>query len=235
MNNERKVLDHGFVKLLNLSGPVRRPDEEFDASDRDPAITARISFDNMEQERTEDQDHKLLKYLMNNKHTSPLEFVEIWVEFKLPLFVARQTMRHRTFVYNEISGRYAKLPEEFYIPELVGGKGGSNKQGQVDNLPSREQEWFKEALHSQCSSSYAMYEEALDKGVANEHARLFLHLNNYTRYVCKANLPNWLHFLSLRLHEHAQVETRQYAKAVYELIKQHLPESMKCFEDYRLK
>lgn len=93
MKNGRKVLDHGYIRLLNLSGPVRRPNQEFDASDRDPAITARISFNNLEQERTEQQDLKLLKYLMNNKHWTPVEMIEVWLEMKMPIFVARQFVR----------------------------------------------------------------------------------------------------------------------------------------------
>jgi thymidylate synthase (FAD) len=230
--NKINCLDHGFVKLLNISGATRRIDNTFDARDIDPAICARISFDNFEEERTEEQDLALCEYLIKNRHSSPIEFTEVWFEFKLPIFVARQTMRHRTFVYNEVSGRYSKLPKEFYIPDIVGGKGGNNKQGQIDNLTQETQEWFKTSLQKQGLESYNLYEKALDNGVANEHARLVLHLNTYTHYICKANLSNWFHFLSLRLHGHAQIETRLYAQAVYDLLEKYLPESIKNFDKY---
>ena len=129
-----EVLDHGHVKLLNVSGPIRRLDQDFDANDIDPPNTARMSFDSREAGRTEDQDMKLAEYLMKNKHSTPFEMVEVWMEMKLPIFVARQFVRHRTVSLNEVSARYVKLPEEWYIPDIVGGKPVNAKQGQSDNL-----------------------------------------------------------------------------------------------------
>src|SRR5690606_18852081 len=129
MVREIKVLDHGFVRLRNMAGPTRRvlngTHEEtgdfilrpFDADDRDPAQAARMSFDQMDSERTLEEDMRLSRYLMKNWHTSPFEMVEIWLEMKMPIFVARQFVRHRTASINEVSGRYVQLPGEWYIPE----------------------------------------------------------------------------------------------------------------------
>lgn len=245
MNNQINVLDHGFVKLLNLSGPVRRvfnkdkPFENnglhcFDADDTDPALTARISFNNFDKERSREQDLRLVEYLMKNKHNSPLEMIEAWFELKVPIFIARQIHRHRVFVYNEVSARYSVLPEEWYIPEVVGGKPTNGmKQGQEDNLPVEKQINFQNYLADTCRSSYFLYEAALDDGIAPEHARLFLHVNHYTHFIMKGNLHNWMNFLSLRLDKHAQIEARIYAQAIYDLLKQYLPETMKLFDKHR--
>ena len=231
---EIKCLDHGFVKLRNISGPVRRLDTEFDASDIDPAITARISFDNLDEVRSREQDLKLCEYLIKNYHTTPLEMVDIWLEMKLPIFVARQFVRHRTSCLNEVSARYVQLPAEWYIPEIVGGKSTTGaKQGQEDNVDLDVQEHFKYCLGRACREDYTLYEDFILEGVAPEHARLFLHVNHYTHWVWKQDLHNMLHFLRLRLHEHAQVEARVYAEAIYTLLKQYLPETMRLFDTYR--
>ena len=148
------VLDHGFVTLRNMAGPTRRADCEFDASDRDPAQAARMSFDQMNGERTEEEDFKLSKYLMKNWHTSPFEMVEIWLEMKMPIFVARQFVRHRTASINEVSGRYITLPAEWYIPKIVGGKAPTAKQGQENNRPDKIQHAFKTLLNLRCQESY---------------------------------------------------------------------------------
>jgi thymidylate synthase (FAD) len=227
------VLDHGFVLLRNLSGPTRRMDQSFDASDRDPARAARMSFDQMDSERTAEEDYRLARYLMKNWHTSPFEMVECWIEMKLPIFVARQFVRHRTVSLNEVSGRYVTLPQEWYIPEIVGGKAPSAKQGQEDNLPEDVQDAFKWELSVTCAHSYQSYLAAINNGVAPEHARLFLHLNHYTHWLWKQDLHNILNVLRLRDHSHAQVEAQAYAKAIDELLRTFLPESMKLYDEYR--
>lgn len=244
-SNIIKVLDHGFVKLLNLSGPIPRVEglldeegiritSEFNSRDIDPAICARISFDNFEEERTEEQDMKLVEYLIANRHNTPIEMTEVWLEMKLPIFVARQFVRHRTACINEVSGRYVQLPEEWYIPEVVGGKSTSGaKQGQEDNLDTETQDWFKSKLDIACASDYEDYVESLAKGVAPEHARMFLHVNHYTHWVWKQDLNNLMHFLALRLDKHAQVEARCYAQAIYDLLAIHLPQTMKLFDKYK--
>ena len=192
-----------------------------------------MSFDNMDVDRTREDDMRLCKYLMRHWHTSPFEMIEVWLEMKMPIFVARQFVRHRTASINEVSGRYITLPEEWYIPDVVGGKAKSNKQGQEDNLDDAVQGAFKLDLHIQCSSSYAKYLRWLSEGVAPEHARMFLHLNHYTHWLWKQDLHNMMHFLALRRGEHAQIEARAYANAVYELLKAQLPETMKLFDEYR--
>lgn len=227
------VLDYGFVALRNMSGPNRRPDAPFDADDIDPAQSARMSFDQMDSDRTRDADLKLADYLMRNWHTSPFEMVEIWLEMKMPIFVARQFVRHRTATINEVSGRYVQLPAEWYIPEVVGGKAANKKQGQEGNLGKPTQEWFRRVLDTQCEISYTLYQEALERGVAAEHARTLLHLNHYTHWLWKQDLHNMLNFLRLRDHSHAQIESQRYAQAVDRLLRQYLPNSMALYDKYR--
>lgn len=228
-----QVLDHGFVILRNIAGPTRRPDRLFDADDLDPPQAARMSFDQMDSDRTDEEDFRLSKYLMKNWHTSPFKMVEIWLEMKMPIFVARQFVRHRTVSINEVSGRYITLPEEWYIPEIVGGKAPNAKQGQADNLHPEVQEAFKKLLDTRCRESYEDYLRMMTRGVAPEHARMFLHLNHYTHWLWKQDLHNIMHFLSLRDHGHAQIEAQAYAKATDGHIRQVLPHSMALYDEYR--
>lgn len=229
------VLDHGFVQLRNLAGPTRRNHMPFDAHDTDPAQAARMSFDNFDEDRTEEQDYSLSRYLMSNWHTSPFEMIECWIEMKLPIFVARQFVRHRTVSLNEVSARYVTLPEEWYIPEIVGAvppKGGA-KQGQVNTLPGNTQIWFQNRLRQRCDESYKDYLIALENGVAPEHARMFLHVNHYTHWLWKQDLHNILNFLRLRDHFHAQIEAQKYAQAVDGMLRSYLPKSMELYDEYR--
>lgn len=244
------VLDHGFVALRNLSGPTRRSTNQhgfrpvnsgtlggtwgmFDADDTDPANAARMSFDMADATRTRKADFKLCEYLMENRHTSPFEMIEVWLEMKLPIFVARQFVRHRTVSINEVSGRYVTLPAEWYIPEIVGGKPPKAKQGQVDTLDSTVQAMFKKDLAHDCEHSYEKYLSYIGCGVAPEHARMFLHLNHYTHWLWKQDLHNIMHFLSLRDHSHAQVEAQAYARAVDILLRAQLPHTMELYDKYR--
>jgi thymidylate synthase (FAD) len=227
------VLDHGFVKLRNISGPTRRELGEFDADDTDPANSARMSFDMTDSGRTKEQDLKLADYLYRNRHSTPFEMVEIWLEMKLPIFVARQFVRHRTACINEVSGRYVTLPAEWYIPSVVGGKASDKKQGQADNLDDVIQSVFKEKLWHHCAWGYADYLTAIDQDVAPEHARMFLSLNHYTHWLWKQDLRNMLSFISLRDHEHAQIEAQMYAKAVTQLLEAALPETINLYRKYK--
>lgn len=244
------VLDHGFVALRNISGPTRRVamDETsflatdridegtvrpFDADDIDPANSARMSFNQTDSGRTREQDLRLAEYLMKNHHTTPFEMIEVWVEMKMPIFVARQFVRHRTVTINEVSGRYVTLPAEWYIPANVGGKPINAKQGQSDTLDEMTQHWFKCALNAQCCESYQLYLSAIEQGVAAEHARMVLHLNHYTHWLWKQDLHNLMHFLALRDHSHAQIESQLYAKAIDQLVRKHLPRTMDLYDKYR--
>lgn len=227
------VLNHGFVALRNISGPTRRVDAPFDASDIDPANSARMSFSNMDSGRTEEQDLRLADYLMRNWHSTPFEMVEIWIEMKMPIFVARQFVRHRTATINEVSGRYITLPAEWYIPETVGMLADNKKQGQTDGLPQDIQDAFKNALDKACLRDYGTYLNAIDQKVALEHARMMLHLNHYTHWLWKQDLHNVLNFLRLRDHSLAQIESQLYAKAIDAMLRQYLPHSMELYDKYR--
>lgn len=227
------VLDHGFVALRNLAGPTRRIFQDFDADDTDPANSARMSFENMDSGRTREADLKLCNYLMKNKHTTPIEMIECWVEMKMPIFVARQFVRHRTATINEVSGRYITLPAEWYIPDVVGGKASNAKQGQDNNLDEDTQFGFKLRLNQHCSDGYEQYLKAIERGVAPEHARMLLSLNHYTHWLWKQDLHNLLHFLALRDHSHAQIEAQRYAQAIDKMLRKYLPESMEMYDKYR--
>lgn len=242
--NTTLVLDHGYVTLRNLAGPTRRQvvqgleNEEgwlraFDADDTDVANAARMSFGQSDGDRTYEQEMKLTKYLWVNHHATPFESIVVWLEYKLPIFCARQFHRHRTQSINEISGRYVTLPEEWYIPEVVGGKAADKKQGQSDDLDQGTQNWFKEKLRRHCQSGYDAYLEAIEEGVAPEHARMLLSLNHYTKYLSTVNLRNLLGFMLLRDHKHAQVEAQAYAKAIIMLLKPHIPGIMGVWENFR--
>jgi thymidylate synthase (FAD) len=245
------VLDHGFVKLRNVSGPTRRVYNPvqlplgtfcggsiedaigFDAHDIDPAQCARMSFEQMDTNRTYEQDMKLNEYLLVNEHTSPFEMISVWVEVKVPIFIDRQMVRHRTWSRNESSGRYIVLPADWYIPEIVGGKPvGGAKQGQSNTLPVKIQEDFKETLNEHCASSYMAYKASMDLGVAPEHARMLLHLNHYVHWIGKVDLNNLFKFLRLRADSHAQIEAQLYADAIIELIRPHLPGLMGLFDKH---
>lgn len=222
------VLDHGFVKLLNLGGPNGQ------ATDRDAPNAARMSFD-ASGTRTEEQDLKLADYLMRNKHTTPFEIVECWIEMKMPIFVARQFVRHRTVSINEVSARYVTLPAEWYIPkaENVGKKPEKAKQGREEAAVSQEAAWFLNALNWHCKDSYTQYLIAIENNIPPELARCFLHLNHYTHWLWKQDLHNMMHFLSLRDHSHAQFESQQYAKAIDQLLRKELPATMELYDKYR--
>lgn len=231
MTSKIIVLDHGFVQLRNISGPTRRPLANYDANDTDPANSARMSFDGMDLERSYEVEMKLNHYLLKNKHMTPFESIEVWLEMKLPIFVARQFVRHRTAALNEVSGRYVTLPEEWYIPEIVGGAAKDKKQGQENNLSEHVQEQFKFYLNSHCKSGYDEYLRAINSGVAPEHARLYLSLNHYTHWLWKQDLRNLLGFLVLRDHGHAQIEAQKYAQAITKLLEPQIPGIMALYRE----
>lgn len=231
------VLDKGYVALRNIAGPTRRRLATFDADDVDIAQAARYSFGpESNKDRTREDDIRLMNYLISHWHTSPVEMVELWFEVKLPIFVARHFVRHRTGSINEISGRYITLPADWYIPEIVGAKPSKEtgiKQGQVNTLSEELQDQFKILLNAHCMQGYEHYQNALDCGVAPEHARMFLSLNHYTIWLWKMDLHNLMHFLSLRIDGHAQIEDREYGHAILNLVEQHLPAAIQSFRTHR--
>jgi len=215
-----KVLDHGFVRLVNSMG-----------SDLDIVRSARVSYnadwrDNYSHE--ENKDEKLIAYLLRNKHTSPFESVVFTFEIKCPIFVARQWHRHRTWAYNEVSARYTELPEEYYIPspDQLTTQAKDNKQMRTGQQVGETNSIIK-SMQNHCEYSFALYKEYLQRGVARELARMVLPLNTYTRFFGTVNLHNLLHFLRLRLHPHAQYEIRVYAEAIRTIIKEIVPVTMK--------
>ena len=217
------VLDHGFVKLRNIAGPTRRLDTVFDASDVDVANAARMSFEASDQDRSYDVEMKLNRYLLKHQHMTPFESIVVWLEMKMPIFVARQFVRHRTQSINEVSGRYVTLPSQWYIPAAIGGKAKDKKQGQEDNLPREIQSLVREVKQNHAECGYAIYLKFLEYGVAPEHARLVLGLNHYTHWLTTMNLRNLMHFLSLREEVHAQIEAQAYASAIIQLLEPHIP------------
>lgn len=235
---KRKVLDHGFIEIHNIAGPTRRIYETFDASDIDPANVARMSFGNMNSGRTLAEDLKLSNYLMGHRHTGPFEMIEVWVEMKLPIFVARQWVRHRTASLNEISARYVNLSEEWYIPPLesIGGKPDEAKQGRDISKGSKFiKHAYRILLNIQCWLSYKVYKLFLALGIAPEMARNVLHLNHYTHWMWKQDLHNLMHLLSLRMKPNAQYEAKEYAEAIHAELSIYLPELMKLFDKHILE
>jgi len=234
MQVELKVLDHGHVKLQNIAGQTRRLDRAYDADDVDPARAARFSYNASDKDRTREDDLKLASYLLENKHTTPFEMIEVWFEMKLPIFVARQFVRHRTVSINEVSARYVQLPNEFYIPKVenIGVKSAINKQGRVvgrDAICS-EAESYCRLLREHCNRAYRFYDDSLDHGIPAEIARCALPVNIYTKWLWKQDLHNLMHFLRLRRHQHAQFEAREYADAIHTLLSSVLPETMALFD-----
>ena len=219
------VLDHGYVKLNDYMG------DEIAISN---AARTTVTWEDW---RGED-DIKLIRYMFKNKHTSPFEHVEFSFHIKCPLFIARQWHRHRTWSYNEISGRYQELPEEFYVPkpEHIGIQDSKNHQSRrLDDAmglteAARAIEITK-AIDECCKGTFAAYKHMLALGVPREIARGVLPLNTYTRYYAKVDLHNLLHFIGLRAHSHAQYEIRVYAEAMLELITPIVPNVISVFKE----
>lgn len=252
-NSPIAVLDHGFVALRNLAGPTRRvtytknPDTDqeetfyraFDADDTDPANAARLSFGKLDMEgRDYEAEMKLTHYLMRNKHMTPFEMIVVWLEMKLPIFVARQFVRHGTARLNEVSGRYKELPAEWYIPHLadVVLQAKDKKQGGVladlsDVIQRQQAFMFRERLNGDCQRSYDSYRESIAAGIAMEQARLHLHVNHYTHWLWKQDLRNLFGFLVLRDHGHAQREAQHYARAITQLLDPHIPGLMNLYRE----
>ena len=230
---ERPVLNKGYVKLLNISSPIPRNHTEenpFDARSTDVAKVARHCFGSFNTDRPEQLDLKLIKTLADNNHTSPFEFLQIYMEVKVPFMVARQFHRHRTQAIQEESGRYVTLGCDYYIPNIVRGKAENVKQGSVDNLGKLKQISFNLFLTLFSELAILLYKGAIKLGVANELARMFLPANFYVRYIFSINYHNLRHFLKLRTDSHAQYEARAYANAMIDLLKWHIPDLLKCNE-----
>ncbi len=217
-----KVLDHGFVRLIDYMG-------------NDAAIVqaARVSYGDGTKKRSEDA--ALIRYLLRHKHTSPFEMVEVKLHIKAPIFVARQWVRHRTASANEISGRYSILPAEMYLPDdtQISFQSSDNKQGRSSSaVPDELRQRVRELLLAGQRESYAGYQEMIDAEIARELARIALPVSIYTEWYWKMNLHNLFHFLALRSDAHAQFEIRIYAEAICLIVQRLAPVAYQAFIDY---
>jgi len=219
----RPVLSHGFVALVDYMG-------------NDAAIVqaARVSYG--AGTKAVRDDRGLIRYLLRHRHTTPFEMVEFKFLVRLPIYVARQWVRHRTASLNEYSQRYSVVPDEFDLPtpDEVRRQSSRNRQGRGDPLPPDVVERFRQDLTRVSAASYAAYQRALQDGVARETARLLLPLAYYTEWYWKCNLWNLLHFLSLRLDPHAQEEIRLYAAEIASMVKVVCPIAYEAFDDFVL-
>jgi thymidylate synthase (FAD) len=236
------VLDHGFVRVIDYMGD-------------DGAIVqaARVSYGRGTRRVSEDKG--LINYLMRHRHTTPFEMCEIKYHVKLPIFVARQWIRHRTANVNEYSARYSILDNEFYIPapEHLAAQATNNRQGRGAVLGGEPAQRVLDLLRAEAERSYAGYAALLNEdeppgtssrggattdperlGLARELARMNLSLNVYTQWYWKTDLHNLLHFLSLRADPHAQYEIRAYAEAMLETVKRWVPLAHAAFLEYRM-
>ena len=209
----------GFVKLLDVMGD----DEEVENS-------ARISYG--EGTRKVNQTRNLIRYLMRHKHTSPFEMCEVKFHLKLPIFIMRQLVRHRTANLNEYSGRYSVMSNEFYLPEgdYLAKQSTTNSQGRGEVL---EQEGLLQFEFNRIyDGASTAYQVLLEEDLSRELARAVLPVANYTECIWKIDLHNFFHFVKLRSDSHAQREIRDYANAMYELVKPNFPLCCEAFEDY---
>jgi thymidylate synthase (FAD) len=225
-----KCLDKGHVTILDVM-PRLVPDDRKTA---DYAIVqaARVSYG--DGTKTINEDRGLIRYLLRQKHTTPFEMIEIKFNVKMPIFIARQMVRHRTANINEYSGRYSMMKDEFYKPEIenVRQQSSVNKQGSGESINEVDASNFIEKIDFICNQSYEEYEKAIQNGVAREQARMLLPVNLYTEWYWKVDLHNLLHFLALRCDAHAQWEIRVFANAMLELINPIVPWAVEAWEDY---
>jgi thymidylate synthase (FAD) len=220
-----EVLDKGFVELQALMG-----------SDLSIVNAARVSF--LGESKGTEKDKKLLLYLMRNRHTSPFEMVEFKFRVKAPLIVWWQWVRHRAASYNAQSGRYTEFREDdFYVPEVWRKQARDNKQASEGIVEGPDSEALTRELLEHYARSYALYELALQKGVAREMARLFLPgFGVYYTWIVKVDAHNLMHFLHLRMAPDAQYEIRAFATTIYEhFFKPALPWTAEAFEKYVLQ
>ena len=229
------ILDHGFVRVVDYMG-----------DDSSIVQSARVSYGKGTKKVSTDSG--LIKYLMRHRHSTPFEMCEIKYHVKLPIFVARQWIRHRTANVNEYSARYSILDKEFYLPskENLAAQSTSNRQGRGKVINGKQADNILEILKKDAEQTYNNYETMLNErydgttideenqGLARELARMNLTLNTYTQWYWKTDLLNLLNFLSLRADSHAQYEIRAYAQAMTETLQKWVPITFEAFMDYRV-
>ena len=227
---EQTIHKHGFVRLIDVMG-----------DDNSIADAARVSYGTGT--RSVSDNRNLIRYLVRHKHTSPLEMVEVKFHLKLPIFVMRQLVRHRTASLNEYSGRYSIMSNDCYVPELdyIQPQSKTNKQGRGDDgLSDGWKTKYQETINDiryKCLVAYDFLignESVEHGGLTRELARTVLPVSNYTECYWKMDLHNFFHFCRLRMDDHAQQEIQDYAKAMYEMVKPEVPIAAEAFEDYSL-
>ena len=224
LDREIRVLDRGFVRLVDYMG-----------SDKRIVQAARVSYGGGTKPLR--QDAGLIDYLLRNEHTSPFEQVVLTFHAKMPIFVARQWVRHRTARLNEISGRYSVMPDEYYFPALedIAEQSRDNKQGRsTEAMEPGRAEAVREVIRRVHECSYSGYKELLDAKTALELARIVLPLSLYTEWYWQIDLHNLFHFLKLRLDKHAQREIRAYAKVIREIGAKVCPLAFNSFDRHIL-
>ena len=224
LDKEIKVLDKGFVRLVDYLGDDSRIVQ-----------SARVSYG--EGTKSYRKDKGLIDYLLRNDHTSPFEQVSFTFHIKMPIFVARQWIRHRTAKINEISGRYSVMESEFYVPaaEDIALQSDDNKQGRQNDPVSAElAKKIQGIISTEQEKVYETYTKLLDMGLAREIARINLPLSLYTEWYWTMDLHNLFHFLRLRMDAHAQKEIRVYAEAIFEIVKKITPMAAEAFKKHLL-
>ena len=229
------VLDHGFIRVIDYMG-----------DDTSIVQSARVSYGKGTKKVSTDDG--LIRYLMRYRHSTPFEMCEIKYHVKLPIFIARQWIRHRTANVNEYSARYSILDKEFYLPtkDQLASQSKSNRQGRGDVLQGKQAEEVLNILKDDATRTYDNYEKLLNErfdgtkidenkiGLARELARMNLTLNTYTQWYWKTDLLNLLNFLFLRADDHAQYEIRVYAEKMLDTVKRWVPITYQAFMDYRV-
>lgn len=230
------VLDHGFIRVVDYLG-----------NDEAVVQAARVSYGRGTRKTSEDA--ALIHYLMRHAHTTPFEMAEIKLHVKLPIFVARQWIRHRTASVNEYSARYSILDKEFYLPDLaqMATQSHSNRQGRGDVLNESQAQMLRSLLESDSTTAYEHYLQLLNEddrgeplvdgrtGLAREISRIVLPLSYYTQWYWKIDLHNFMGFLKLRLDPHAQYEIRAYADVLLDVLRRWTPLSFEAFMEHRVK
>lgn len=220
---EKKVHEHGYVRLVGVFG-----------SDKSIEAAARISYGGNEKPRTEAETRGLIRYLMRYRHTSPFEQASVQFELKLPIFVMRQHVRHRTAKLNEYSLRYSEALDDFYVPEesYIKPQSTDNKQGRSGRFDELDIGYVETVIEECNERAFREYKKLRDGNVARELARAVLPVSNYTKCVWQCDLHNFFHYLKLRTDSHAQQEIQDFANAMLELAEPHFPLSFEAWRDY---
>ncbi len=225
---EVKVHDHGLVALVDVMPRLVPVGKTADCA---IVQAARVSYG--EGTKQVNEDRGLIRYLARHRHTTPFEMIEFKFHHVMPIFVARQWIRHRTANVNEYSARYSVVRDRFFKPDLenVRRQSASNRQGGAEPMDGATAQEFLTYLN-EVEKSYAKYQEFIERGVAREIARIALPASVYTEWYWKIDLHNLFHFLSLRMDAHAQQEIRDYATAMFELVRPIVPIAAEAFVDY---